>query len=213
MIKFNDVTVNYGDYVVINNANFTIKKGKITCVIGDSGAGKTTLLNVLSNITKITNGSIENMPKTASYAFQEHSLILNKTVYENLVLFTGENDKQKVQNCLQKVNLLDKIDAYVCTLSGGEKQRVNLVRAMLKNSDILLLDEPFNALDLSLKFSVAKALKSHVKSNNLTTVIVTHDLSLLEFLADEVLVINNGKVIILDSENSTFSDKISKIYK
>ena len=201
MIKFTNVTKAYGNTQIIKESTFDIALGKITCVLGDSGAGKTTLLNILANTLKIDSGVIENLPPKSSYAFQEHCLISSKTVKENLTLFTGETNQQNIENLLEKVDLLDKINAYVCTLSGGEKQRVNIVRAMLKNAPLILLDEPFNALDLSLKLKVAKILKSHVKSKNLTAVIVTHDVSMAEFLSDEILIIKEKISISIDVES------------
>ena len=209
MIKFNNVTKKYGENSVIENADFYIPLNKTTCILGDSGAGKTTLLNILAKTIEIDGGSIENLPISSSYVFQEHRLILNKTVMQNLTLFTGEKDVSKIQKFLDKVNLLDKQNAYVSTLSGGEKQRVNIVRALIKNDGFILLDEPFNALDLSLKIKIANTLISHFKSQNTTAVIVTHDVNMAERLADEILIVKDKKVINLKNENLT--NAITKI--
>ena len=211
MIKVNNLTKKYGETVVLNNANFTIPLNKITCVLGGSGEGKTTLLNILSGLTTY-EGSIENLPNNPSFVFQEHRLILNKTVMQNLIFFTGVENEQIIQKFLEKVNLLHKQNAVVSNLSGGEKQRVAIARALIKNSNFILIDEPFSALDVSLKLSVAKLIKHEVKSVNSTAVIVTHDINLALQIADEILIVKNGSVSSLNLiKNSLTKEEVEKI--
>jgi ABC-type nitrate/sulfonate/bicarbonate transport system ATPase subunit len=211
MIKVNNLIKKYGETVVLNNANFTIPLNKITCVLGGSGEGKTTLLNILSGLTTY-EGSIENLPNNPSFVFQEHRLILNKTVMQNLIFFTGVENEQIIQKFLEKVNLLHKQNAVVSNLSGGEKQRVAIARALIKNSNFILIDEPFSALDVSLKLSVAKLIKHEVKSVNSTAVIVTHDINLALQIADEILIVKNGSVSSLNLiKNSLTKEEVEKI--
>ena len=193
MIKFNNLTKSFNNKVIFNNANFNIPLNKITCVLANSGSGKTTLLNIIASLTNY-EGEIENLPNNLSYVFQDYRLILNKTVSENLKFFTGVYDDVKIQKLLEKVGLIDKQNAYINTLSGGEKQRVNILRAILKNANLNLYDEPFTGLDLSLKFKVASLIKNETSHNGKTSIIVTHDVAVAVDLADEILFIDNGKV-------------------
>ena len=193
MIKFNNLTKSFNNKVIFNNANFNIPLNKITCVLANSGSGKTTLLNIIASLTNY-EGEIENLPNNISYVFQDYRLILNKTVSENLKFFTGVYDDVKIQKLLEKVGLIDKQNAYINTLSGGEKQRVNILRAILKNANLNLYDEPFTGLDLSLKFKVASLIKNETSHNGKTSIIVTHDVAVAVDLADEILFIDNGKV-------------------
>ena len=193
MIKFNNLTKSFNNKVIFNNANFNIPLNKITCVLANSGSGKTTLLNIIASLTNY-EGEIENLPNNLSYVFQDYRLILNKTVSENLKFFTGVYDDVKIQKLLEKVGLIDKQNAYINTLSGGEKQRVNILRAILKNANLNLYDEPFTGLDLSLKFKVASLIKNETSYNGKTSIIVTHDVAVAVDLADEILFIDNGKV-------------------
>ena len=193
MIKFKNLSKSFKNKVIFNNANFNIPLNKITCVLANSGSGKTTLLNIIASLTNY-EGEIENLPNNLSYVFQDYRLILNKTVSENLKFFTGVYDDVKIQKLLEKVGLIDKQNAYINTLSGGEKQRVNILRAILKNANLNLYDEPFTGLDLSLKFKVASLIKNETSYNGKTSIIVTHDVAVAVDLADEILFIDNGKV-------------------
>ena len=193
MIKFNNLTKSFNNKVIFDNANFNIPLNKITCVLANSGSGKTTLLNIIASLINY-EGEIENLPNNISYVFQDYRLILNKTVSENLKFFTNEYDDVKIQKLLEKVGLLDKQNAYINTLSGGEKQRVNILRAVLKNANLNLYDEPFTGLDLSLKYKVASIIKNETSYNGKTSIIVTHDVAVAVDLADEILFIDNGKV-------------------
>ncbi len=193
MIKFNNLTKSFNNKVIFDNANFNIPLNKITCVLANSGSGKTTLLNIIASLINY-EGEIENLPNNISYVFQDYRLILNKTVSENLKFFTNEYDDVKIQKLLEKVGLLDKQNAYINTLSGGEKQRVNILRAVLKNANLNLYDEPFSGLDLSLKYKVASIIKNETSYNGKTSIIVTHDVAVAVDLADEIIFIDNGKV-------------------
>lgn len=193
MIKFKNLSKSFNNKVIFNNANFNIPLNKITCVLANSGSGKTTLLNIIASLTNY-EGEIENLPNNLSYVFQDYRLILNKTVSENLKFFTGVYDDVKIQKLLEKVGLIDKQNAYINTLSGGEKQRVNILRAILKNANLNLYDEPFSGLDLSLKYKVVSIIKNETSYNGKTSIIVTHDVAVAVDLADEIIFIDNGKV-------------------
>ena len=211
MIKIKNLTKRYGEKVVYDNFSIDIEKNKTLVILGESGAGKTTLLNVLAG-TQNYQGKIENLPNDFGYVFQEHRLIPRMTVKENLTFFTGVDSEKEIQKSLEKVGLLDKENRYINTLSGGEKQRVSIARALLKNSNLILLDEPFNSLDISLKIECAKILKNAVYQSGKTAVMVTHDVSEALYLSSKILVIKDKKVIEFNNLQDTTS-VLSEIYK
>lgn len=211
-VIFNNVEKSYGNDVILNKSSFCIPVNKLTCVLGVSGAGKTTLLNIISGLTDYT-GEIINLPDNVSYVFQEDRLIPRMTVKENLVFFTGVKDEIKIENCLGKVGVLHKINKYAASLSGGEKQRVSIARALLKNSPLILLDEPFSALDVSIRGNMVKLLKNIIASENKTAVMVTHDITEAVFNADEILLFNNKTIIQISNDDADKYSTIKKIYE
>ena len=206
MIIFKNFTKSYEKKVIYNNANFEIPHNKITCIIGGSGKGKTTLLNALANLTNY-EGEIINKPNKVAYAFQEDNLIKNKTVFENLAFFTGETNVEKIKKLLEEVGLFNVENSYVSTLSGGEKQRVNVLRAIIKNEEVALYDEPFSSLDLNSKLLVANLIKN--ESVNKTAIIVTHDIYMASILSDYVVIINDLGITTFETnkQGSVFTNK------
>ena len=183
-MRIENLNVKYGDKVVFSNFNLDVLDGEITCVLGSSGVGKTTLLKHIASVSKSQN-------KKVAFVFQEPRLIEHLTVFENLKLI-GYSENL-IKNALEKLGLKDKIYSYPNHLSGGEKQRVNFARAILFDSDILLLDEPFSSVDVKLKVSLIKLLLEEKK--NKTIVFVTHDI-------DEALMFSNRVILLKNNEIS-----------
>ena len=177
MIKIEGLNVYFGDQIIIKNFNADIPVG-ITAVNGPSGIGKTTLLNVLAGL-KEYKGEITGINgKSVSFAFQEFRLFDTLTAFENVkIAVKGQGDIKKIIKDMEMDEFQNK---YPGELSGGMQQRVSLARALAKNADIILLDEPFTALDEGLKKRIAQRMKPYLEDK--TTVMVTHnsdDFSLL----------------------------------
>ncbi len=189
MIKIENLTVNYGKKVVYDNFNLQIEDKKVTCILGESGCGKTTLLNAVAGILP-HGGTIS--PVTVSYVFQSPRLIPYISVLKNLTVTGAESAEATAM--LESVGLADKPNVYPQTLSGGEAQRVSLVRAFLKKSDALLMDEPFSSLDLHTKLSVMDVFRQMQAAEERCTVFVTHDIDEALYLADRIIVMRGGTV-------------------
>lgn len=189
MIEIKNFSKKYGDNVVFDNFNLQIKKGTVTCILGESGSGKTTLLNAIASLTKF-EGHIDKVK--CSYVFQKPNLFDNLTVLNNLRLVN--NDDTVIADIVQKLKILDKINAYPKHLSGGQVQRVSLARGLIYNSDVLLLDEPFASLDLKTKISLIKDVKKIFKQKNATAIYVTHDIDEAVYIADRIIVLKDGRI-------------------
>lgn len=212
-IEVKDVTVSFktpkGVFTAIKNIDLTIKKGEIVALIGHSGCGKSTLMGTISGMTSPTGGSVvangavvKGPGPDRGIVFQNYSLLPWLTVYKNIYeavdsVFKDKNSTEKreiVEENLKMVNLWAHKDKLPGQLSGGMKQRVAIARAFAINPSILLLDEPFGALDALTKGSMHIELLKlwNLDNRNKTIVMVTHDIEEAIFLSDRVVVMNNG---------------------
>ena len=206
MISIKNVTKRYGDKTVYENFNLDIEKDRITVILGESGSGKTTLLSMLANLTDY-DGEIVGVANQKSMIFQTDRLIPNLTVEENIKLVVPNAD---VQSALLKVGLDGTKDLYPKSLSGGMARRVAIVRALLYDAPILLMDEPFINLDIAHKFSIIDDIKNNQKTSPKTVIMVTHDVKEALLIADRIVVIKNGKVVF--DENKVNKNTEEKIY-
>ncbi|WP_207421426.1 ABC transporter ATP-binding protein [Desertivirga brevis] len=212
-IEVKDVTVSFktkkGIYTAIKDINLNIKKGEIVSLIGHSGCGKSTLMNTISGMVTPTQGTVtanDNIVKgpgpDRGIVFQNYSLLPWLSVYKNIYeavdsVIQGKSPSEKKQiatDALAMVNLLPHKDKLPGQLSGGMKQRVAIARAFAISPKILLLDEPFGALDALTKGSMHIELLKlwNLDNRNKTIVMVTHDIEEAIFLSDRVVVMNNG---------------------
>ena len=205
MIKINSVTKKYDTKYVLNDFNLELEKNKITVVLGESGSGKTTLLNVIAGLTDYS-GEVIGVDKPCSMVFQTDRLIPNLTAEENLRLIC---DDDLVLQALDSVNMLDAKDLYPKSLSAGMKRRIAILRALIVDVKTMFLDEPFVNLDVALKYSLIERIKNEQKTNPKTVIMVTHDVKEAVLIADRVVVIKEGKVV-LDERcvNKNTEDKI-----
>lgn len=191
MIEIKNLTKRYGDLTVYENFNLALEDGKITCILGESGCGKTTLLNCISRLTEY----VGEIPKVkCSYIFQTPRLVPNLTVAGNLMLIC--KDEEAVNNILEKVRLTDKKNAYPVELSGGQAQRVAIARAFLFDSEFILMDEPFSSLDLKLKKEISELFIKIQRSSGRGALFVTHDADEALQVADRILVLNGGNIVL-----------------
>ena len=189
MLKFQNVCFSYKKKEVLKNLSFTLARGEILAVMGPSGCGKSTLLNLAAGLRKPTEGSIENHAQKIAYVFQEPRLFPWLTVAENVsaVLAEKQTEDETVERVLEAVGLTDAKDQFPASLSGGMKSRASLARALAYGGDLFLLDEPFAALDESMRMELAEYLKGYLHTHNASAIIVTHQLSDAQALADQIM--------------------------
>ncbi len=230
MISFQDINVSFSskDNMVeaVKNVTFEINDGEIFGIVGTSGAGKSTLLRTINLLQKPSSGSVViNGTDIARYVgehlrqhrlktgmiFQHFNLIHTKSVYENVAFSMKAAGKSKqeikdtVTEVLELVGLSEKSKTYPAKLSGGQKQRVGIARAIVNNPQILLCDEPTSALDLESTNSILELLKKINRQLGITTVIISHEMSVIKKICDRVAVMKDGEVVELNNVYDIFA--------
>ena len=187
----------------LENINLNINTGEIISIVGPSGCGKSTLLNILTKLDKPSSGSIiEHDELKIGYMMQDDALLPWLTVLDNctlgLKLSNNLNDESKkyVLDLLKKYKLDEFINEYPNNLSGGMRQRVALIRTLAIKPNILLLDEPFSKLDIDSRINISDDVFKIIKELNITTILITHDISEAITLSDKVIVLTKrpGKI-------------------
>ncbi|MDX3775501.1 ABC transporter ATP-binding protein [Chromatiaceae bacterium AAb-1] len=195
-VNVRNVTRQFGQQKVLNGVDLAIRQGEFIALLGRSGSGKTTLLRVLGGLDQIDGGEVV-VPEKRSTVFQEPRLMPWKTAWRNVVLgVRGDKKqvKQKALAALAEVGLSHRIDAYPSTLSGGEAQRVALARSLVREPELLLLDEPFAALDALTRIKAHQLIQTLWQTHGPAVLIVTHDVDEAVLLADRVLVLADGRI-------------------
>ncbi len=201
-MQLSNITKKYGDLAVFQDFSIKFVEGEVCGILGASGCGKTTLLNIIAGITDF-QGQLDTRGKI-SYIFQSTRLLDNLTVYKNLeyVLsgngYSKEELNSKIESMLKSVNLWEERSKYPRQLSGGMSQRVSLARAFIYDAPVLLMDEPFKGLDISLKKQILTLFNKLLLSYKKTTIFVTHDLDDAINLCDRIIVLGDSGKIILD---------------
>ncbi len=214
-VQFENVCKEYqtGDVTIkaLDGASFSVNKGEICVIVGQSGAGKTTLLNILGGMDQLTSGKIYLDGKEISayskkqlteyrrheigFVFQFYNLIPNLTAIENVELAAQIcKEPLDAQAVLERVGLAERALNFPAQLSGGEQQRVAIARALAKNPSLLLCDEPTGALDYQTGKSVLKLLQDTGRQSGMTVIIITHN-SALTAMADRVIKVKSGKIV------------------
>ena len=206
-----------GEVQALKNVNFRVKRGEFVSIIGPSGCGKSTLLSIIAGLEKKTEGDvyiegekIEGISSKIGYMLQRDCLlewrnILNNTLFglEIKGIKTKENIEY-VKQLLKKYNLYDFANKYPSELSGGMRQRVALIRTLAVKPKVLLLDEAFSALDYQTRIMVTEDIYSILKKENITTIMVTHDISEAISMADRVMVLTKRPGTIKDMHKIDF---------
>jgi ABC-type nitrate/sulfonate/bicarbonate transport system ATPase subunit len=197
LLEFNSVCVSFNKRQIIDNLNFSLKKGEVIALLGPSGCGKTTILNITSGLLKETDGSVTVHTQDFGYVFQEPRLIPWRTVIDNVLFVMKEKGKvmkrAKALSIIEKVGLGDCADYYPAQLSGGMKQRVSIARALAADAKMILMDEPFSALDTELKRELQDDFIKLIDQEQTGVIYVTHDPIEALKLADKILVLScNG---------------------
>lgn len=200
----------YGDKKVVDNVSFEAKKGSMTCILGPSGSGKTTILRCLGGFVSPESGNVildnreilklspEERP--ISTVFQSYGLFPHKSVIENTIYglkfkrMTRKEAIKEGQEILEMVGLKGYDNRRINQLSGGEQQRVALARSLVVKPNLLLLDEPFSNLDAKLRLVMRVEIQRIQKAFNVTTIFVTHDQEDAFAVADQIILVNEGKI-------------------
>lgn len=217
-IVFENVSKNYhvGEVTIhaLKDITFTIPKGEICIIVGESGAGKTTLLNILGGMDTLSDGRIsvdgvdissysakeltEFRRSDIGFVFQFYNLIPNMTALENVEIAVNLcEDALNPEEVLKQVGLEDRMENFPSQLSGGEQQRVAIARALAKNPKVLLCDEPTGALDYKTGKHILKLLQETAEKTGTTVIIITHNKALCK-MAKQVIHINSGEINQVD---------------
>lgn len=204
----------------LKDIRFKIAKGEFVCLLGKSGSGKSTLLKIVAGldrdykgIVSLENEAIEVARKSGkiSMVFQEDLLLPHLDIFENIAFglriakYSKDEIKVKVEEILKKLDLEKMKNKYPNELSGGERQRVSIGRALVTGPKLLLMDEPFSALDYNLKKAMQKLVKSLQKELGVTTLFITHDRDEAFILADKIGIMENGKLVVMDSGEKLYT--------
>lgn len=200
ILEIKDLYKNYQtiekEIIVLHNINFKVNEGDFISIVGPSGAGKSTLLSIIAGLEDYKGKIIKN-DITIGYMLQKDYLMPYLTILDNCLLGLKINKKctkdniKRVKDLLIKYGLEDYIYSYPDDLSGGQRQRAALIRTLALNPDILLLDEPFSALDYQTRLNISKDIKNIIKNEKKTLIMVTHDISEAINMSNKVIVLSN----------------------
>jgi osmoprotectant transport system ATP-binding protein len=214
----------------VNNISFNLEQGRIGCIIGTSGCGKTTTLKMINRLIEPTNGTIKindqnnqsfdaiELRRKIGYVVQKAGLFPHMTIHENISLLSvilkrdKKTIKTHVQDLMEKVGLpyRDFSDRYPTELSGGQQQRVGIARALMEDPPVLLMDEPFGALDPITRDSMHEEFSNLNKQLGKTILIVTHDLAEAFKLGDKVILMNEGEIVQIGNQKDFMENPTNK---
>ena len=218
MIEFIDVEKIYKTQTAVEDISFKIDDGEFVCLIGTSGSGKTTIMRMINRMTEPSKGKIlidgedimtknpVQLRREIGYVIQQIGLLPHMTIYENITLVPAllkwdEERKRKIaEELIKKVDLpVEYLEKYPSQLSGGQQQRIGVIRALAAEQNIILMDEPFGALDPITRESLQSLIKNIQKELGKTVVFVTHDMNEAIGLADKILIMDMGHIVQYDT--------------
>ncbi|MGV3011438.1 betaine/proline/choline family ABC transporter ATP-binding protein [Streptococcus thoraltensis] len=214
IIEFKNIKKIYGDNVAVDTANLSVEAGEFICFIGTSGSGKTTLMRMINRMLKPSEGQIYfdgkdistinpiHLRRKIGYVIQNIGLMPHMTIYENITLvpkllkWPEDKKKAKAKELIKLVELPEEfLDRYPSELSGGQQQRIGVIRALAADQDVILMDEPFGALDPITREGIQDLVKTLQEKMGKTIVLVTHDMDEALKLASRIVVMDNGKMV------------------
>lgn len=209
-VTLKQINKNYGDYQASKDINFSIEKGKLVALLGPSGSGKTTILKMIAGLESPDSGEIfidgkkvndlAGSERGIGFVFQNYALFRYMTVYENIAAgleikkVPKDKIKKRVEELLELVNLKGLEKRYPNELSGGQRQRVAFARAIAPNPQLLLLDEPFAAIDAKVRQELRSWLREMISNLGITSIFVTHDQDEAIEVSDEIILTNKGRI-------------------
>jgi sulfonate transport system ATP-binding protein len=200
-VSVRGVSRRFGETLALHDIDLDIKPGEFVALLGRSGSGKSTLLRTLAGLDAPTSGTVQ-VPNERMVVFQEPRLLPWKTALQNVALGLPPADAiEHARAALAEVGLGHRLDAFPATLSGGEAQRTALARALVRDPKLLLLDEPFAALDALTRMRMHRLVEALWRQHRLSVLLITHDVDEAILLADRALVIEYGRItasIVID---------------
>ena len=194
-VRVRSVTRLFGDTVALDGIDLSIRPGEFAALLGRSGSGKSTLLRAMAGLDTPTTGIVEVPPKRM-VVFQEPRLLPWKTAVDNVALgLKSPGAGEHALSALAEVGLEHRSSAYPATLSGGEAQRVALARALVRDPKLLLLDEPFAALDALTRMRMHRLVEALWVRHRLSVLLITHDVDEAIVLADRAFIIDEGRLV------------------
>tara|TARA_B100000029_G_C17602458_1_gene966281 strand:- start:1222 stop:2202 length:981 start_codon:yes stop_codon:yes gene_type:complete len=225
MLKTHGLSKTYGEQNVLINFNLEIESGEIISVVGGSGSGKTTLLRIISGLELPDNGQIilnndiingENIfvppeKRDCSLVFQDYALFPNISMHQNIYFGKNSNrNKERVEELIRATKIEKILNKFPHECSGGEQQRVALVRSLAVNPSLIMMDEPLSNLDYNLKSNLGSMVRRLLKKFKTTAIIVTHDINDAMEISDKIVVIDKGKIIQKGPPNKIYNNPNSK---
>ena len=232
MLEIKEVRCGYDNKEIVKGVSFSVERGNNLCIVGPNGCGKSTLLKSIANLLEY-KGSVKldskeisklnrkDLAKNVALMTQASNIYFPYTVYETVALgryahlkgvFSRINkeDDEIILKSIVNVGLIDIKDKLISELSGGQLQRVYLARAFAQDPDVILLDEPTNHLDLKCQIEILDYLNKWTKENNKIVIAVLHDLNLVQYIADNVLLLSNGMLIKYGKVSEVLNNDILK---
>ena len=226
MIEFKDLTKKFpGGKIAVDSLNLTFNDGEFIVFIGTSGSGKTTSMRMINRMIEPSSGEIlidgknikdmnaVELRRQIGYVIQQIGLMPHMTIFENIVMvpkllkWPVEKQRKIAEELIQKVDLpLDFLERYPSELSGGQQQRIGVIRALAADQDIILMDEPFGALDPITRDSLQELVKQLQQELGKTVIFVTHDMDEALKLADRIVIMQEGKVVQFDTPDNILMD-------
>ena len=216
VLRFENVSMHYhskqGETVSVENLNFSVSEGEFVAIIGPSGCGKTTLLSLAAGLLPPTSGKVKTNGCTFGYMLQKDELFPWRTIEKNVFLpleikrkNTPEN-RERALALAEKYGLKQFLKNYPSSLSGGMRQRAALIRTLAVDPDVLLLDEPFSALDYQTRLSVCDDVYKIIRSEKKTALLITHDISEAISVADKIFVLSHRPAKVVASHALRFPE-------
>ena len=225
-VEINNICMNYhsltSETPALKDISFSVQEGQFLSIVGPSGCGKSTLLNIIAGLITPSYGGIAiNSNHNSSsfskigYMFQKDQLFDWLTIWDNVLLGLKINhcitdaNKISVKNLLINYNLWDFRNHHPRELSGGMRQRVALIRTLALNPEVLLLDEPFSALDYQTRLNISDEVYQIIKKEKKTTIMVTHDISEAISMSDEIIILSNRPAVVVKGITLKFEENFS----